>query len=486
MSSIVRDTLELGFDPRLLPVGGELISTSTTHEVHSPWDGRVVAQVGWGGPELAHRAVHAAEAAMHEPIPQYERAAILDRAARLLAERETELAQIISAEAGKPIATARVEAQRAVATFEAAAVVARTLAGDTVPIEGAASGDGKIAFTIRVPAGVVAAITPFNFPLNLVSHKVAPALAAGCAVVLKPTEKTPLSALALAHVLTEAGLPAGWLNVVTGRSAEVVDALLAEDAVRVVSFTGSGPVGWSLRERAGKRTTMLELGNATPVIVEPDADLERAAARLAATAFSYSGQSCVSVQRILVHESVEKAFREHLLAEVNRLGVGDPSDEATVVGPVIDTAAHDRILTWIEEARAAGAEVLVGGQSAGNNVIEPTVVAGVTSAMKLGCEEVFGPVAALMTYRDLDEAIRIANDTPFGLQAAVFTRDVQRAMHAARGLEFGGVLVNESPTFRADQMPYGGVKSSGTGKEGPAYAVREMTEERLVVLHLGE
>jgi acyl-CoA reductase-like NAD-dependent aldehyde dehydrogenase len=345
------------------------------------------------------------------------------------------------------------------------------------------AGVGKLAFTLRRPIGVVGAISPFNFPLNLVAHKIAPALAAGCAVVLKPASQTPLSALLLAELEHEAGLPPGWLNVLTGPAAEIGEVLVEDERVKLITFTGSSGVGWKLRERAPRKKVALELGNATPVIVEADADIDEAASKLAANAFAFAGQSCISVQRIYVQRAVYDAFLERFLPDVDALNAGDPFDEETDVGPVIDDDARERILDWIEEARRLGADVLTGGAADGT-VIRPTVIAGAPPEAKVSCEEVFGPVVTISAYDTFDEAVELANGTRFGLQAGIFTADVRRALHAAHELEFGGVTVNEAPTFRADQMPYGGVKDSGTTREGPAYAVREMTEERVVVLQL--
>ncbi|HEX2292980.1 MAG TPA: aldehyde dehydrogenase family protein, partial [Gaiellaceae bacterium] len=333
------------------------------------------------------------------------------------------------------------------------------------------------------PIGVVGAISPFNFPLNLVAHKIAPALAAGCAVVLKPAGQTPLSALLLAELEEEAGLPPGWLNVVVGPSSEIGDVLVEDPRVRAITFTGSSGVGWKLRERAARKRVSLELGNATPLIVEPDADVEAAAAATAQHGFSFAGQSCISIQRVYVHESVRDDFVGRLLAKVEALVLGDPTDEETDVGPVIDTDARDRILDWIEEARDAGAEILTGGELEGE-LLRPTVIADADPSLKVSCEEVFGPVVTVTAYRTLDEAIALANSTEYGLQAGIFTASLSSALAAAQRLEFGGVTVNEAPTFRADQMPYGGVKDSGNTREGPAYAVRELTEERLVVIDL--
>ena len=378
---------------------------------------------------------------------------------------------------------ARVEAKRAMSTYTFAAVEARKLAGEMVPMDAAQAGEGKLAFTLREPIGIVAAISPFNFPLNLVAHKLAPAFAAGCAVVLKPAGHTPLSALLLAELEEEAGLPPGWLNVVVGPSAEIGDVLVEDERVKAISFTGSGPVGWGLKERAPKKRVALELGNATPVIVAADADLDAAATAMAANSFSFAGQSCISVQRLYVERPVYDAFVERFIPKVEALVVGDPADEDTDVGPVIDEDAKTRILEWIDEARAGGADVLAGGEEQ-DGLIQPTVIANAAPDLKVSCDEVFGPVVTLNAVDSIDEAIELANSTRFGLQAGIFTSAIGTALRAARELEFGGVTVNEAPTFRTDQMPYGGVKDSGNTREGPAYAVRELTEERLVVLQL--
>jgi acyl-CoA reductase-like NAD-dependent aldehyde dehydrogenase len=350
-----------------------------------------------------------------------------------------------------------------------------------VPMDASQAGEVKLAFTLRRPIGIVGAISPFNFPLNLVAHKLAPALAAGCAVVLKPASQTPLSALLLAELETEAGLPAGWLNVVVGPASEIGDVLVSDDRVKAITFTGSGTVGWGLKERAPKKKVSLELGNATPVIVDAAADVDAAAEKLAANAFSFAGQSCISVQRIYVERPAYDAFVEKFVPRVEALTVGDPADEETDVGPVIDEDARDRILEWIS---ASSGEVLTGGDLDGE-LIRPTVIANPDPKDKVSCEEVFGPVCTVTAVESVDEAIDLANGTRYGLQAGIFTGRIDTALRAAHELEFGGVTINEAPTFRADQMPYGGVKDSGNTREGPAYAVRELTEERVVVLELG-
>ncbi len=468
---------------RKLLIGGEWIETGDWLDVYSPFDGTLVGRVAQGGSSETTSAVDAAERAMAEPLPAHERAAILDRTARLVDARAEEIARIISAEAGKPMKAARVEVARATSTFTMAAVEARKLAGDVVPMDASPAGVGKVALTLRVPIGVVGAISPFNFPFNLVAHKVAPALAAGCAVVLKPASQTPMSALLLAELEVEAGAPPGWLNVVCGPASEIGDVLVEDDRVALITFTGSAGLGWKLRERAPRKRVNLELGNATPVIVAADADLEDAATRLAANAFSFAGQSCISVQRIYVERPAYDEFLAHFLPRVESLVVGDPAEDSTDVGPLISPKERDRVLAWIEEATGRGARVLAGGTLDGE-LLRPTIVAEAPPDVKVSCEEVFGPLCTVNSFDSLEEAIGLANGTRYGLQAGIFTRDNATALRAARELEFGGVTVNEAPTFRADQMPYGGVKDSGNTREGPAYAIREMTEERLVVLQL--
>jgi acyl-CoA reductase-like NAD-dependent aldehyde dehydrogenase len=451
--------------------------------VRSPYDGAEVGRVPTHGKADVDRAVAAASRALAEqPLPPWRRAEILDAAARLLAERAEDFARTIARESAKPIKTARIEATRAVSTFTFAAAEARRLTGEMVPVDAAKVGEGRLAFTLRVPVGVVAAISPFNFPLNLVAHKLAPAIAAGCPVVLKPASQTPLTAVALADLLIdECGLPADYLHVVTGAGGEVGAALVEHPDVAYVTFTGSSEVGWGIAAKAGRKKVALELGNNSPVIIEADGDWEKAARTIATAGFSHAGQSCVSVQRIYVAAPVAGDFTALLAGLVDELVVGDPLDEATDVSALISAGERDRVASWIEEAVSQGAKVVAGG-GMDNGVLRPTVLTGVTPDMRVSREEVFGPVVAMQAYDSLDEALRLADDTRYGLQAGIFTASLASALRAARELRFGTVLVNEVPTWRADQMPYGGVRESGNTKEGPTYAVRQMTEERLVVI----
>ncbi len=471
-------------EQRAIPLAGARLTTGDAIEVRAPYDGSVIGAVPSCGPDEVDRAVRAARAALQGgPLPLWRRAEILDRAAQLLAERVERFARTIALEAAKPIRTARVEAQRAVSTFQFAAAEARTLAGDVVPLDASAAGEGKIGFTVRVPVGVIGAISPFNFPLNLVAHKLAPAIAAGCPVVLKPASQTPFSAIDLAELLLdECGLPDGFLHVVTGGGGTAGNALVDHPDVAMITFTGSPDVGWGIRARAPRKKVGLELGNNAPVVIEPDADWLAAADKIKVAGFSHAGQSCISTQRIFVHRRIADAFTEALAERVAALRVGDPLEESTDVSALISTAERDRVRTWIDEAVAGGARVVTGGDLTDDGVLRPTVLAEVTPEMLVCRREVFGPVVGIQTYDDVDEALRLANDTDYGLQAAVFTRDLAVALRAARTLDFGGVLVNEVPTWRADQQPYGGRRDSGNTREGPHYAVREMTEERLVVL----
>lgn len=450
--------------------------------VRNPFTGDVVAGVAMGGEEDVAAAVDSALRHL-PPAPSGERAQVLDRAARLVAERSETFARTICLEAGKPMKQARAEAARCVDTLTFAAVEARKLAGEMVPMEASAAGAGKVAMILREPIGVVGAISPFNFPLNLVAHKLAPAIAAGCPVVLKPASSTPLSALLLARTLQDAGLPDGALSVVIGGGGSVGNAIVDHPDVPMISFTGSPPVGWGIRQRQPRKEVALELGNSTPVIVEADADLELAARKLAVSGYTHAGQSCISVQRVYVQRDAMARFRDLFVAAVEALVVGDPMDDRTDVGPVIDEGNRDRIAEWIDEARRGGAEVLTGGTVV-DGLLRPTVLEDIDPAMKVSCEEIFGPVVGLAAYDTIDQGIELANSSPFGLQAGIFTARTDAAMAWARRLHFGGVLINETPTFRADQMPYGGVKDSGNTREGPRFAVQSMTEPKLIVLQL--
>jgi len=452
-------------------------------EVRSPYDDQPVLAAARGGPlELEAAAVAAEEST--RTMAQFsssDRADVLERAARLIQDRREELARAICEEAGKPITLARGEADRCVDTFVAAAHIARYPEVAALDLTGCSSAAGRLALVRRVPVGPVLAITPFNFPVNLVAHKLAPAVAAGCPVVLKPASQTPGPALLLAAVLDEAGLPQGALSVIpaTGSDAE---RLASDDRFGLLTFTGSMDVGWRLKRVAWRRRVALELGGNAAVVVEPDAgDLEAVASRIAGAAYGYAGQSCISVQRILVHEDIYIAMRKALTEATQTTQAGDPWDEAVVCGPLIDSANADRIAGWINAAQTAGGRLLAGGERRGP-VIDPTLLEEVPHDQPVVSDEVFGPVAVLDPYEDFAQAMLMVNDSRFGLQAGIFTRDTGKIQDAWEQLEVGGIVHGDVPTWRSDPMPYGGVKDSGNSREGPLFSYREMTEERLLVL----
>jgi acyl-CoA reductase-like NAD-dependent aldehyde dehydrogenase len=466
-----------------LLIDGERVDTDEQLDVTSPYSGEVVGRVGKADASHAERAVEAARRALADVPAQHERAAILERARNLVVERAEDLARSITEESGKPISTARAEAARCADTLTFAAVETRKLAGTMVPFAASEQGAGKLGYTLLQPKGIVAAITPFNFPLNLVCHKLAPAFAAGCPVVLKPAGVTPLTAYALADILLEAGVPSGFLHVLTGSSSDIGPVITG--AADVISFTGSTEVGFSLQDDNPRTPVLMELGNNTPVIIDASADVERAAAKIAKTGYSFAGQSCISAQRVYVHQQVKDAFLEALITEVSGLKVGDPMDDDTDVGPLIRDDDRERVLAWIAEAVDAGAKLRLGGEANDDGTVQPTILDDVTPDMKVSCEEVFGPVLALQSVADVDEGIALANDTRYGLQAGIFTGDLDAALRASQQLQFGGVTVNESPTFRADQQPYGGVGDSGNTREGPAWSIHDYLTERVVIVEQG-
>ena len=450
--------------------------------VTAPFGGRELARVPSPSAEDIEAAVRRAVLAFEKTrvIPTFTRVAILRTVAAELERRRDDLARTIAAEAGKPLKAARTEAERAAATFSAAAAALEAQVGEMLPLDVNTASLGRWGVVKRVPLGPVLAITPFNFPLNLTSHKVAPAIAVGAPVVQKPASKTPLSALALREIVLKAGWPADAYAVLP-ISGDAAEGLVTDPRLPVVSFTGSGAVGWRLKSLVPKKRVALELGGNAAVVVHSDADLDDAARRTASGAFSYAGQSCISVQRALVHRPVLEAFREKLLAAASTLVVGDPLDEKTDVGPMIAPAEATRVEAWIAEAVAGGATALCGGTRVGE-CFAPTILANTTPSMKVEGQEVFAPVVTLNAYDDFEEALRRVNDSKYGLQAGVFTRDLARIQRAFDVLEVGAVLANDVPTWRADRMPYGGVKESGSGREGPAYAMEEFTEPRLLVI----
>lgn len=464
-------------------VAGRWIRTGDAVEVRSPYDESPVAVVHRAGPNELEAAMAAATRAFETTrrMPSWKRAEILERISVGIAARREEFARTIALEAGKPIRTARVEVDRAIFTFKVAAEEAKRIYGEIVSLDWVPGTEGRIGYVRRVPIGPILGITPFNFPLNLVVHKVAPALAAGNPILIRPSTKTPISALKLGEVILEAGWPPEGFAVIpcTTQDAEL---LVRDDRIRMLTFTGSPAVGWGLKARAGRKRVTLELGGNAGVIIHRDADLDYAAERVTWGGFTYAGQSCISVQRVYIHEEIYEAFVDRLLQRVSALRVGDPLEETTDVGPVIDREAAERIEAWVQEAVAGGAKVLIGGRRTGN-LWEPTILTSIREDMKVSCQEVFGPLIGLYRYADPIEAIRAVDRSDYGLQAGIFTSDLRLIEAAFEHIEVGGLIVNDVPTFRVDHMPYGGVKLSGFGREGVRYAIQEMTELKLMVLN---
>src|SRR5882724_139795 len=465
-------------------VDGKWIEEGDPVEIRAPYDGSVIASVFQGRREHAEAAIAAAVKAFGTTrrLPACERQRVLRRVSENISERKQEFARTMAQEAGKPIKTARTEVERAIFTFNVAAEESTRIYGEYLPLDWQEFTAGRWGIVRRFPLGPIAGITPFNFPLNLVSHKVAPAIAAGCSMVLKPAPQPPLCSLLLAECVQQAGWPDGGLNVLP-LSNEDAGLLVTDERIKLISFTGSVPVGWDIKRRAGKKKVVLELGGNAAVIVHSDADLPYAAERCVTGGFAYAGQTCISVQRILVQDSVYGKFTDLLVQGVKKLKSGDPMDEATDVGPVIRESDAIRTVSWIEEAVRAGARLLCGGGRK-NLVVEPTVLTGTKADMKVNCQEIFGPVVTVEPYNDFDEALRKVNHSAYGLQAGLFTRDAKLLFQAYEELEVGGLIAGDVPSFRIDQMPYGGVKDSGLGREGLRYAIEEMTEPKLLVMNL--
>jgi len=453
-------------------------------EIHAPYDNNLIARVVQGRREHAEDAIAASVKAFGTTrrLPAFERQRVLRQIAAYMTQRKDEFTRTLAQEAGKPIKAARTEVERAIFTFNIAAEETTRIYGDYLPLDWQESTAGRWGIVRRFPLGPIAGITPFNFPINLVAHKVAPAIAAGCSMVLKPAPQTPLCSLLLAECVQQAGWPDGGLNVLP-LSNEDAGLLITDDRIKLISFTGSVPVGWDIKRRAGKKKVVLELGGNAPVIVHSDADLEYAADRCVTGGFGYAGQTCISVQRILVEHSVYGKFTDFFVDGVKKLKTGDPLDESTDVGPLIRESDAIRTVNWIEEAVRAGARLLCGG-TRNNLIVEPAVLTGTKPDMKVNCQEIFGPVVTVEPYKDFDQALRTANNSAYGMQAGVFTRDAKLLFQAYEELEVGGVIAGDVPSFRIDQMPYGGVKDSGLGREGLRYAIEEMTEPKLMVMNL--
>ena len=468
-----------------LLIDGQWVSAGPLMEVKNKYDGKVIAALPTARKEDVDAAIDAAERAedVMADMPAYKRADILLKAAALMRERADDLAKTIAAEAGKALKFARAEVDRAQSTFTIAAEEAKRLHGETIPLDAVPAGEGYFGFWTRRPVGVIAAISPFNFPLNLVAHKVAPALAAGNTLVLKPASTTPLTAVKLCQILQDAGLPAGAINLVVGSGGTVGEWLVTDERVDKITFTGSPDVGRHILSVAGIKKVTLELGNTSPVVVAPDADLDFVAKRCAVGAFYNSGQVCISVQRIYSEKQVYESFSEKFVQATEAMIVGDPLDERVDVGPMIDSHEVDRIEGWVREAQTSGAKVLTGGKRDGT-VYYPTVLSNVDDEMKVISEEVFAPVASIISSDDFESALKQANDSKFGLQVGVFTNDVNRVFRAVKRLNFGGVIINDTPSFRADHMPYGGNRQSGLGREGVKFAMEDMTNIQMVAIRL--
>jgi acyl-CoA reductase-like NAD-dependent aldehyde dehydrogenase len=466
-------------------INGQDNETQSYYELKSPYSGEKLAEVASAVVEQVQEAILAAETAFLQwkETPAYRRAEILEKAVALLKEQKEECARIIAQEAAKPVKTARAEVERTIMTYHFASQEARRIHGETIPLDAAPGGENRVTYTVREPLGVIAAITPFNFPMNLVAHKVGPALAAGNCIVLKPASQTPLSAYKIAEIFHEAGLPSGVLNVVTGSGRAVGDVLMKDSRVKMITFTGSPEVGKYIKENAGLKRVTLELGSNSALIIDEGTNIESIIPRIVTGAFSFQGQVCISIQRIYVHESLFNRFVEAFVHETEKLKIGDPLDEATDLSAMISKEDVKRAKSWVDEAVANGAKVAYGSH-AGARMMKPTILLNVPREEKISCQEAFAPVVHVNSFEQFTDALQYVNDSEYGLQAGVYTSNLQRAFKAVKDLNVGGVMINDIPTFRVDHMPYGGVKMSGMGREGIKYAVEEMTELKLISFKL--
>lgn len=477
MQTFERAPLESGF-----LVAGEWIAAGKRVEINSPYTGKSIGNTWLGTKKDLERAISSAKNSSVElrQVPAYKRKDALLAVATKIREHKETFVRLMALEAGKPMKAARAEVDRAMLTFTTAAEEAVRIHGEYMPLDFIPATEGRWGIVRRFPIGPIAAITPFNFPLNLVAHKLAPAIAAGCPVVLKPAPQTPFCALLLGKLILESGWPASALSILS-LSNEDAASLVSDNRLKLLSFTGSAKVGWQLKHNAGKKRVVLELGGNAAVIIHNDAEIDHAVERCTSGAFSYAGQSCISVQRILVHADIFDEFTAKMVEAAGKLRVGDPSDESTDVGPMIRASDVERVEQWIKEAVSSGAKVLCGGTTK-RSLIMPTLLSATTPKMKVNCEEIFAPVATIEPYEDFDDALVRSNDSQFGLQAGLFTHDSRLIFRAFERLEVGGVIVGDVPTFRVDPMPYGGVKDSGLGREGIRYAIEEMTERKLLVM----
>ncbi|SDW18901.1 aldehyde dehydrogenase family protein [Paenibacillus sp. CF384] len=468
-----------------LYIGGEWLEAKSYTKLTAPYSGEALAEIPLADREETERAIEAAYAArgVMAKLPAHKRAAILETLSRLLTERAGEAARLIAMEAAKPLKAALAEVDRTIQTYKFAAEEAKRLSGEMIPLDAAPGGEGRIAYTMKEPIGVIGAITPFNFPMNLVAHKVGPAIASGNTIVLKPASQTPLSALFLAELLEEAGLPAGALNVVTGSGSIIGDVIVKHDKVKAISFTGSPKVGIGIRNQADLKRVALELGSNSALIIDKGVPLSKIIPRCVVGAFSYQGQVCISLQRIYVHANHYDEFVAGFCEAAAKLKVGDPLDPDTDLSAMITQGDVSRALSWIEEAVQQGAVVACGGGTSSAQILQPTVLLEVSRSAKVSCEEVFAPIVLINRIRDVEEGIQLINDSRFGLHAGIYTDNIHTALDAAEKLHVGGVMINDIPTFRVDHMPYGGVKESGLGREGVKYAIDEMTEIKTVIIN---
>ena len=466
-------------------INGEWVSSNEKIEVLNPYNGTVLGTVPKASKDDLDKAIRAAEEGFKviSKIPAHERSKILENTSRLIEENQEELAKIISLEAGKSLKYSMAELGRSVETFKFASEEAKQIHGETIPLDASKSGEGRIGFYLRVPKGIIGAITPFNFPLNLVAHKVAPAIAAGNSVVLKPATTTPITSIRLGEIMTEAGIPKGVLNIVTGKGSEIGNWIVTDERIAMITFTGSLEVGRKINSLAGLKPVTLELGSNSAVIIDEGTDINRAIPRCLMGGFCNSGQVCISVQRIYVHNSILQEFTAEFVAAVKKLKVGNPIEKDTDFGPMIEEKEAIRAKEWIDEAIRQGARILTGGERNGS-ILQATVLADVTPNMRVVKDEIFAPVVSIIPFNDFSKAVSFVNDSIYGLQAGVFTQSIKNALMAAREIKTGGVIINDVPTFRVDQMPYGGVKGSGIGREGLKYAIEEMTDIKLVVFNV--
>lgn len=467
---------------QFLMINGEKVETAKYAALYSPYSGEEIAQIAMADKELTVQAIDAAYNArgVMAKMPAHQRADILEKVVALLKEKAAEAAEIIALESAKPIMFAKAEVTRTIETYKFSAEEAKRIHGETIPFDAAVGGVNRIGYTLREPIGVIGAITPFNFPMNLVAHKVGPAIAAGNTIVLKPASQTPLSALFIAGIFEEAGLPAGVLNVVTGPGGTVGEAIVEDDRVSMVTFTGSPSVGIGIRNKAGLKKTTLELGSNSALIIDKDIDIDQIIDRCIMGAFSNQGQVCISLQRVYAHEDVYEEFVAKFTEAAKKLKIGNPLDPDTYISALISKGEAERALSWIEETKGSAATITAGGKLQ-DGILEPTIITDADHELNVSCQEAFAPVVVVNKVSAIEEAIEQVNDSRFGLQAGIYTNNVKNALYASRELHVGGVMINDVPTYRVDQMPYGGVKESGTGREGIKYAVEEMTEMKLVV-----